>query len=121
MEDGGGSLFDFVKSAHKLIRLGILEISHWIQVVKHIFKQMIECIEFMHNKQACHFDISLENFLINDVDVNITKTSNGKQKYNLSMDSIQVKLCDFGMYQYYLQTSSFYNITLCLLCGFQVK
>ena len=99
MEDGGGPLFDFITSAHKMIALGMLDVSHWIEVVKIIFKQMIECIEFIHSKNVCHFDISMENFLINDVllylDENIELH---KQKILLATEDIQIKLCDFGTF-----------------------
>eukprot|EP01084_Bolivina_argentea_P168155 291684_1 len=69
MEDGGSDLFDFIKKAHGLISMDIIHMNDWHKVVKIIFKQMIECIEFIHSKNVCHFDISLENFLINDVKV----------------------------------------------------
>ena len=69
MEDGGESLFDFVNKAHQLILSGNIDITEWHRVCKVIFKQMLECIEFIHSLNICHFDISLENFLINDVDV----------------------------------------------------
>ena len=97
MEDGGGSLFDFVMNAHRFIQLGILDTSHWIQVVKVIFKQMIECIQFIHDQNVCHFDISLENFVINDVMIHLHEDLNsGKEIIKLALDDIQVKLCDFG-------------------------
>eukprot|EP01084_Bolivina_argentea_P172393 298623_1 len=48
MEDGGISLFEFVKSSHELISTGKLSLSHWKQVVLIIFSQLIECIEYIH-------------------------------------------------------------------------
>ena len=96
MEDGGDqSLFEFVFNAHNLIQKGYLELTEWHKVVKIIFKQMIECIKYIHSKNVCHFDISLENWLINDVAVNVIKTTNGK-KVKFCCDDIQIKLCDFG-------------------------
>ena len=61
MEDGGHSLFAFVQKAHSLIQAGNLEISHWNEVCKVIFKQMVECVEYLHSQGICHMDISLEN------------------------------------------------------------
>jgi len=93
MEDGGSSLFSFIQKVHSIIQAGNLEISHWMEVCKIIFKQMIECIEYIHSKNICHMDISLENFLINDVDVYYTRDN----KLRFCTDNIHIKLCDFGL------------------------
>ena len=93
MEDGGHSLFSFIEKVHKIILAGNMDILSWHETVKVIFKQMIECIQYIHSKYVCHYDISLENFLINDVDVYYGE--NGKLR--LCNDSIQIKLCDFGL------------------------
>eukprot|EP01084_Bolivina_argentea_P188811 324903_1 len=66
LEHGGDDLFAFVNKAHRFISNGTLDIFEWHSAVKVIFLQMIEAIEFIHSKNVCHFDISLENFLIND-------------------------------------------------------
>eukprot|EP01084_Bolivina_argentea_P050214 92333_1 len=68
MEDGGTSLWDFISDAHGLINQGQITIKEWHRVCKIIFKQMIECIEYIHSQNVCHFDISLENMVINDVE-----------------------------------------------------
>ena len=107
MEDGGGSLFDFIQKAHQLIKDSTIAISHWQQVVKVIFKQMLEAIEYIHSKNVCHFDISLENFIINDVQIVITKMGD-VCNMRFVIDDIRVKLCDFGMFTirtYWLFTS----------------
>ena len=65
MEDGGSTLFDFVESAHKLIRANQIDIAHWKKVVRVIFKQMVKAIAYIHSLNIAHFDISLENWLIN--------------------------------------------------------
>ena len=83
MEDGGGSLFNFVTKAHNLIQTGSIEISEWHKTVKVIFKQMIECIKYIHSKGVCHYDISLENWLINDVGVDVEQTDDGTTKASL--------------------------------------
>lgn len=87
MEHGGNGLFDFVKSAHRLISEGRISHQEWQKAVKVIFKQMVESVEYIHNKNVCHFDLSLENFLVN-------------VKVRFVTDEIQVKLCDFGMLSY---------------------
>eukprot|EP01084_Bolivina_argentea_P048140 88715_1 len=66
MEDGGKCLFDFIVKLHHYTAKGTILITELQRVIKIIFKQMIQCIEYIHNKNVCHFDISLENFLIND-------------------------------------------------------
>ena len=56
MEDGGFSLFNFMVKAHKLIEMDKLEICEWHRISKIIFEQMIEGIEYIHNKGISHFD-----------------------------------------------------------------
>eukprot|EP01083_Nonionella_stella_P176103 615268_1 len=79
-EDGGVSLFDFIQTSHRLIRAGKMSINHWKAVVKIILKQMIHCLAFIHSKNICHNDISLENFLINDLCVVVDPTGNMREK-----------------------------------------
>ena len=99
MEDGGSSLFEFVQQAHHLLNEGRMDIRHWHKVVRCIFKQMVEAIEYMHSLNICHFDISLENWLINDVCFFIEEgNEQNPKKLRCDLDSIQIKLCDFGMY-----------------------
>eukprot|EP01084_Bolivina_argentea_P114651 204063_1 len=64
-EYGGTSLFDFIVKLHHFTTQGTISIKELQKIVKIIFKQMIECIEYIHKKNVCHLDISLENFLIN--------------------------------------------------------
>eukprot|EP01083_Nonionella_stella_P080068 219823_1 len=101
MEDGGSSLFSFIRKVHQFIDQRKISISHWKQVMKVILKQMIECIAFIHSKNVCHFDISLENFLINDVQIDVHKIrdKHGKVTETITfvLDGIKVKLCDFGL------------------------
>jgi len=122
MEYGGKPLFDFVLKAHKLISQGHLDISEWHKVIKIIFKQMIECIEYIHKYNICHYDLSLENFLINDCQIQEQHNNdhthiydnsgiksedeggNGNEIQNPSRskiifchDDIQIKCCDFGL------------------------
>ena len=97
MENGGYSLFEFCVKGHEMINCGKLDISEWHKLVKIIFKQMIECIGYLHKKGVCHNDISLENFLINDVEA----IWNDKGKIEFCKDNVIIKLCDFGLAEYF--------------------
>lgn len=99
MEDGGNSLFEFNIKVHEYIECGKIDIKEWHKLVKIIFKQLLQCLEFMHNKRVCHFDVSLENILINDIDVAYQENED-KLVFCYDGDkegSVQAKLCDFGM------------------------
>ena len=100
-EDGGQQLFQFIHRVHELISSNKIDINDWIKMVKLIFKQMIECIEFIHSKNIAHFDLSLENFLITQVKVEHFKNKNGEKFSFIFSDDIQCKLCDFGLAQYF--------------------
>ena len=113
MEDGGITcLFDFVVKAHNLIEVGKLDICEWHRITKIMFQQMMESVEYIHSKNVAHFDISLENFVLNDMDVVLVTTAENEEKIKFcvidrdnngdgcgspSSSGIQVKLCDFGL------------------------
>lgn len=99
MEDGGQSLFECTLNVHKFIRCNNLDISEWLKVCKILFKQIIECIEYIHSKGIAHFDISLENLLINDIDIELIPDKDGNEKIQFCFEQtpVQCKLCDFGM------------------------
>ena len=99
MENGGYSLFDFVVKAHNLILIGKLDIKEWQKCVKVIFKQIIDTIYYLHSKNICHFDISLENILINDVDV--VRDLKNMGKITFCTESIKIKIIDFGLAEYF--------------------
>ena len=99
MEDGGTSLFEFAKQAHEYIRQCQIDIAHWKQVVRIILEQMVEAIAYIHSLNIVHFDISLENWLINEVKVDVVEVNGQTQKVSFVLDDIQVKLCDFGLAQ----------------------
>ena len=71
MEDGGFCLFDFVVKMHKFVEINKLDIAELQRVAKIILKQMIEAIDYIHSKNIAHMDISLENWLINDLDIRL--------------------------------------------------
>ena len=110
MEDGGQSLLHFVQRAHKCIKAQKLDISQWIKMCKIIFKQMVESIDYIHSKNVAHFDISLENFLINDVKINVIQDDKLQFCFD---DKIQCKLCDFGLAQYFADD----NFSTSKFCG----
>lgn len=96
MEDGGSSVFQFITRVHKFIASGSIQISDWHKMVKIIFKQMIKCIEYLHSMGISHFDISLENFVMNEIDIKI-KNGHISFIYDDEKRPIIIKLCDFGM------------------------
>lgn len=102
MENGGVMLFNFIVRVHRYIESDKLEISEWHKFVKVIFKQILLAIEYIHSKNVCHYDISLENILIND-DVEVILDSNGKIKF--CHDNITIKLCDFGLSERFISSS----------------
>ena len=122
MEDGGTSLIDFVIKVHQFIKNGQIEIIEWHKLVKIIFKQMIEFIDYIHNKNICHFDISLENFLINDIDVSVTPTRiNNNETVEIlkfCKENVEIKACDFGLAQYF-RDGDFRTNKYCGKTGYQ--
>eukprot|EP00483_Globobulimina_turgida_P000350 UN00350 len=79
---------------------------------------MIECIEYIHSHNVYHFDISLENFLINDVGENIQYTPNGVQ-LRFPCSNIQIKLCDFGLAQLFKENTSLLSSKFCGKPGYK--
>ena len=93
LEHGGDSLFDFTQRAHQFIAVGQLSVSEWHRLVRVIWKQMVRAVAFLHSRGVCHFDISLENWLIADIKIMV----DDKQRITFCTDNISVKLCDFGL------------------------
>ena len=98
MEDGGNSFFEFVMKSHQLILAKRLKLENWKKISKIIFRQMVESIAYIHCLNVAHFDISLENFLINDIQIELTHTGDTKviEGIEYMPDGIQIKLADFG-------------------------
>merc|ERR1712228_158989 len=109
MEDGGVSLFNFVQKAHRSIKAGEIELSEWHKVVRALLQQMIECLEYIHSMNIVHFDISLENWLINDVQVEVDEYMDGAVKLRFVTDDIQIKLCDFGLAELFTKSECLTN------------
>ena len=112
MEDGGVSLFDFVKKAHRFIQCGQLKLTEWHKVVRVLTKQMIECVSFLHSLNVVHFDISLENWLINDVQVEVDSHQSKCPKLRFVTADIQIKLCDFGRCRLFSYHINSYTVIL---------
>eukprot|EP00484_Ammonia_sp_Unknown_P021053 CAMPEP_0197033678 /NCGR_PEP_ID=MMETSP1384-20130603/12022_1 /TAXON_ID=29189 /ORGANISM="Ammonia sp." /LENGTH=333 /DNA_ID=CAMNT_0042463519 /DNA_START=26 /DNA_END=1027 /DNA_ORIENTATION=- len=108
MQHGGKGLFEFVVKAHQLICDGRIRMAEWHKTVQIIFKQMIESIEYIHSLNVSHFDVSLENYLINDISI---IPVNGDQCINFVGHDIRIKLCDFGLSEKFESkiSSNFYS------------
>ena len=92
MSDGGQSLSKFVEICHKYIFDGKLQIKQWINIIKKIFIQIINLIDILHNKlKICHMDLSLNNFLIKNVEIIEQK----ENKIDIC-DNFEISICDFG-------------------------
>ena len=66
-------------------------------IVKIIFRQLVDAVKFMHAHQIVHRDIKLSNLLLQSLDNN---SGNGCRKSNSSTSqtfNYIVKLCDFGL------------------------
>eukprot|EP00484_Ammonia_sp_Unknown_P000322 CAMPEP_0197023196 /NCGR_PEP_ID=MMETSP1384-20130603/3975_1 /TAXON_ID=29189 /ORGANISM="Ammonia sp." /LENGTH=350 /DNA_ID=CAMNT_0042451387 /DNA_START=54 /DNA_END=1106 /DNA_ORIENTATION=+ len=98
MEHGGTSLFEFVCKAHKLIQSNNLDIAEWHRCVKVIFRQLIESVRYLHSLNVSHFDLSLENTVINDVAISEDPQT---KRIRFHLDSIQIKVIDFGLAEYF--------------------
>lgn len=54
---------------------------------RHLFKQMVSAVNYLHQNQLCHRDIKLENFLILEKEDKIEK--------------VTLKMIDFGLARYF--------------------
>eukprot|EP01083_Nonionella_stella_P117166 348782_1 len=96
MENGGSSLFDFVKRCHELIKHRLIDIHEWHLFCKRAMYQMVHVLEWMHcSMDCCHLDLSLENFTIKHVECTIMMSETGKKMIFAS--DFQMKLVDFGL------------------------
>ena len=112
MENGGNNLFQFIQRIHKFIVCGHLKIKEWHKLAKIIFKQMIECIEYLHSINICHFDISLENFLISDINI-VIYDGHISFIYDENKKRPIIKLCDFGLAQLFIDDSFKHSTHFC--------
>eukprot|EP01084_Bolivina_argentea_P208276 355170_1 len=99
---GPMSLFDFVDQCHKYIKKGILSIKEWQSFCKNALKQMVSVLDWLHNTMdTCHLDISLENFVIDNVFV----TEEGNQI--VFCTDFEIRLIDFGLAQVFTESKDF--------------
>jgi len=88
----GGELFEYIKNMHTRDFMAsytqqqmnqtqecMLQPNPWIKSVRHMFRQLVECVSWMHSKGVCHLDLSLENTMIFD------------------LPSQTIKIIDFGL------------------------
>ncbi len=98
MEHGGNNLLQFVRKAHELIEMRKLAIAEWHKCVNVILKQILTAIHYIHSKGVCNFDFSLENIVINDIDVRPDADSG---KLTFCLDSVRIKIIDFGLGEFH--------------------
>ena len=69
----------FVEKESKKKQQTATEVTPWIESVQRIFVQMVEAVQWLHSKNVCHLDLSLENVMF----------ANEKE--------LRIRLIDFGM------------------------
>eukprot|EP01083_Nonionella_stella_P221243 790644_1 len=88
------SLFDFVKKCHQYIQNKMLSIKEWHKFCKIAIKQITDLVDWLHNKMnVCHLDLSLENFVIDNVMV----MENTETKMIAFLPDFQIRIIDFGL------------------------
>jgi len=79
-----GDLFEYIANYHNNnnpLSQSSKKIQKWNLKIRHIFRQMVWAVFYMHSKNIAHQDLSLENVMIFD------------------LDSLYVKIIDFGLSQ----------------------
>eukprot|EP01083_Nonionella_stella_P000604 1701_1 len=98
---GKMSLFEFVKRCHQYIEQGIISLKQWHRLCRVALKQMVELLDWLHNTMhCCHLDLSLENFVIDNVMV----TQRQRSKQIVFSSDFQIKLIDFGVSRVFCDT-----------------
>lgn len=78
-----GSLQSWVTSQSRMAQRAMKENNEWTLMVKTMFRQLVDCVAWMHARGVCHLDLSLENSMIHD----------RRKKH--------VKIIDFGLGKYF--------------------
>ena len=73
---------------------------------------MLESVEYIHRHNICHMDLSLENFLIDDVPIHLHEV-NGKQIIHFDVDQVQIRMIDFGLGERFENGSNFESKKFC--------
>eukprot|EP01083_Nonionella_stella_P087770 244304_1 len=102
MEHGGENLFDFVKECHQCIEYGLISNSVWLAFCKTAMQQMVDVVAWLQQMHCCHLDISLENFVIHNLEVRLASD----QKTVVSISNFQIKIIDFGLAEVFGRTKS---------------
>eukprot|EP01083_Nonionella_stella_P100122 282017_1 len=101
MEDGGNSLFEFIKQCHSLIKAQTISIQQWHSFCKTAMKQMVDVMHWLHNEcNVCHLDVSLENFVIKNMKPTVVlhRNAHGSSIGSMELNNdFQIKLIDFGV------------------------
>lgn len=95
-------LFDFFQKLHTLKGENQQFSKDLELVVKYIGYEILQALEFLHDHNICHFDISLENVLIDQKSSqNIIQYFQNQESVNLTeiLKNIQIRLIDFGAAQ----------------------
>ena len=77
------SLAPWVVQQSRMTQRPMKENNAWTLMVKTIFRQLVECVAWMHLRGVCHLDLSLENTMIHD----------RRRK--------SIKILDFGLANYF--------------------
>eukprot|EP01084_Bolivina_argentea_P047909 88320_1 len=96
LEDGGDSLFSFVKESHEHIKNDTIDIKEWHKFCKGAITQMVNVLHWMHDNNCCHLDVSLENFVISNIKTTVLCDANNTRKMIFSQ-GFQIRIIDFGL------------------------
>ncbi|CAG2168122.1 unnamed protein product, partial [Oppiella nova] len=91
MELCWGSLSDFLETKMNVFgRLqGQLMTDIELYISYEIFRELIECLEYLHQEQIIHRDLKPANVLITKTGISYTKNGTKNRRF--------VKICDFGL------------------------
>lgn len=67
---------------------------------------MVEAVANIHSMGVCHLDLSLENFLMNDVPINL-HVVDGIKTVRFDVDQVRIRVIDFGLAMHFENGSSF--------------
>merc|ERR1712228_935957 len=100
---------------HEYLKNGTLDVYEWRCAAQSIWNQMVDAVQYIHAQHCCHFDISLENFLISGFQITHSRDcNNGEIKTKIAfLPNLQIKLCDFGLSVYFGSNHNFLSSKYC--------